>query len=96
MQAALIDLRGGKKNSLLVLGLALFVGGLKNGTQRFNSEPPKMIATLMILAFAALAIPTLTNLLHTSAESHLNSLNIYVAVILLVIFTCQCLFLNKG
>src|SRR5436190_14919446 len=36
-------------NSLLVFGLALLFGGLKNGTQKFNSESPKMIATLMLL-----------------------------------------------
>ena len=94
VQAALIGSILG--NSLLVFGLALFIGGLKNGTQRFNSEPPKMIATLMILAFAALAIPTLTNLLHTSAESHLNSLNIYVAIVLLVIFVASLYFSIKG
>jgi Ca2+:H+ antiporter len=94
VQAALIGSILG--NSLLVFGLALFFGGLKNGTQRFNSGPPKMIATLMILAFAALAIPTLTNLLHTSAESHLNSLSIYVAVILLVIFIASLYFSIKG
>src|SRR5436190_18218349 len=27
-------------NSLLVLGLAFFLGGLKNGTQKFSSETP--------------------------------------------------------
>ncbi len=94
VQAALIGSILG--NSLLVFGLALFIGGLKNGTQRFNSEPPKMIATLMILAFAALAIPTLTNMLHTSAESHLNSLNIFVAVVLLIIFIASLYFSIKG
>ena len=46
-------------NSVLVLGLALFFGGLKNGTQRFRSEPPKMIVALMLLAAAALIVPTL-------------------------------------
>src|SRR5438552_367187 len=40
VQAALIGSILG--NSLLVLGLALFLGGLKNGTQRFKSEPPRM------------------------------------------------------
>src|SRR6476620_5382807 len=94
VQAALIGSILG--NSVLVLVLALLLGGLKNGTQLFVSEPPKMIATLMILAFAALAIPTLTNLLHTSAESHLNSLNIYVAVVLLLIFVASLYFSIKG
>ena len=94
VQAALIGSILG--NSILVFGLALFIGGLKNGTQRFNSEPPKMIATLMILAFAALAIPTLTSLLHTSAAAHINSLNIFVAVLLLIIFIASLYFSLKG
>ncbi|MEQ1553822.1 MAG: calcium/proton exchanger [Ferruginibacter sp.] len=83
-------------NSLLVFGLALLFGGLKNGTQKFNSEPPKMIATLMILAFAALAIPTLTHHLHTPADSHINMLNIMVAVVLLLVFVASVTFSIKG
>jgi Ca2+:H+ antiporter len=94
VQAALIGSILG--NSLLVFGLALFLGGLKNGRQIFHSGPPKMIATLMILAFAALAIPTLTHRLHTQAESHINSLNIFVAVILLVLFGASTYFFLKG
>ncbi|MBA3649170.1 MAG: sodium:proton exchanger [Chitinophagales bacterium] len=94
VQAALIGSILG--NSLLVLGLALLIGGIKNGTQRFISEPPKMIATLMILAFAALAIPTLTKMLHTSAESHINPLDTYVALVLLVLFGASTYFFLKG
>jgi Ca2+:H+ antiporter len=94
VQAALIGSILG--NSLLVFGLALLIGGLKNGTQRFNSAPPKMIATLMLLAFAALAIPTLTTLLHTPAKSHINSLDIFVAIILLIIFVASLYFSIKG
>jgi Ca2+:H+ antiporter len=94
VQAALIGSILG--NSLLVFGLALFFGGLKNGTQVFQSGPPKMIATLMILAFAALAIPTLTKTLHTSAEGHLNTLNIVVAIVLLVLFAASTYFFLKG
>jgi Ca2+:H+ antiporter len=94
VQAALIGSILG--NSLLVLGLAILIGGVKNGTQRFKSEPPRMIATLMILAFAALAIPTLTHVLHTSAETHINALDIFVAIVLLVIFAASLYFSLKG
>ena len=94
VQAALIGSILG--NSLLVFGLALFLGGLKNGRQVFQSGPPKMIATLMILAFAALAVPTLTHMLHTKAEGHLNSLNIFVAIVLLVLFSASIYFFLKG
>src|SRR5437763_11818239 len=69
VQAALVGSILG--NSLLVFGLALFLGGLKNGTQRFKSEPPRMIVTLMMLAISALIIPTLASLLHTPAAPHI-------------------------
>jgi Ca2+:H+ antiporter len=93
VQAALIGSILG--NSLLVFGLALLLGGLKNGTQKFRSEPPKMMATLMILAFAAIAVPTLTHMFHTKAESHIASLDIFVAVVLLVMFTAGIYFFIK-
>jgi Ca2+:H+ antiporter len=83
-------------NSLLVFGLALFLGGLKNGTQKFNSEPPKMIATLMLLAFAALAVPTLAHYLHTAADAHINMLNVMVAGVLLLVFIASVTFTVRG
>ena len=83
-------------NSLLVLGLAILLGGLKNGTQRFNSEPPRMIATLMLLAVAALAVPTLAKELHTPAESHAEALSIACAVVLLIVFAASLPFSIKG
>lgn len=94
VQAALIGSILG--NSVLVLGLALFFGGLKNGTQRFNSEPPKMIATLMMLATAALVVPTLAHELHTPADAHINGLDIFLAIVLLVLMAASIYFGVKG
>lgn len=94
VQAALIGSILG--NSVLVLGLALFLGGLKNGTQRFNSEPPKMIVTLMLLAAAVLVVPTLAKELHTPAEPHILSLDIFLAIILLVLLAATTYFSVKG
>jgi Ca2+:H+ antiporter len=94
VQAALVGSILG--NSLLVFGLALFLGGLKNGTQKFKSEPPKMIATLMILAVAALMIPTLAKELHTPAESHIGSLSVACALVLLILMAASIYFSVKG
>jgi len=94
VQAALIGSILG--NALLVFGLALFLGGLKNGTQTFRSEPPKMIATLMILAVAALMIPTLAKELHTPAEAHVNSLDVVSAIVLLILLAANTYFSVKG
>ncbi|MFN7941916.1 MAG: calcium/proton exchanger [Thermoanaerobaculia bacterium] len=76
-------------NSLLILGLAFLVGGLKHGTQRFSSHQPRLIATLTLLAVAALVFPTLVHELHTPAEPHAEALSIACAVLLLVVFACS-------
>src|SRR5436190_15232951 len=83
-------------NSVLVLGLALFLGGLKNGTQRFKSEPPKTIVALMIIASAVLVVPTLAKELHTPAESHILSLDIFLAIILIILLAANIYFSVKG
>lgn len=73
-------------NNLLVLGLAFLVGGLRHGTQRFASEQPRMIVTLMLVAVAALVVPTLALNLHTPAGGHIDALSVASALVLLVIF----------
>ena len=84
IQAALVGSILG--NSLFVLGLAFFVGGLRHGTQRFASEAPRMIATLTLLAVSALALPTMIFYLHTPAAGHEDGFSIACAVILLIVF----------
>jgi Ca2+:H+ antiporter len=94
LQAALVGSILG--NSLFVLGLAFFVGGLRHGTQRFASEVPRMIATLTLLAVAALTVPTLISLLHTPAASHEDGFSIVCAVILLIVYIASIPVSLKG
>jgi Ca2+:H+ antiporter len=79
-------------NLLLVLGLALLTGGLRHGTQRFGADAPRMVATLMLLAVTALAIPTLADELHTPAATHEQALSAVCAVVLLVVFAASVPF----
>jgi Ca2+:H+ antiporter len=83
-------------NSLLVLGLAFLIGGLRNGTQRFASETPRMIATLTLLAVAALVVPTLAHQLHTPADQHEGALSLACAVVLLIVFVASVPVSLKG
>jgi Ca2+:H+ antiporter len=73
-------------NSLLVLGLAFVVGGIKNGTQKFMSESPRAIVMLTVLAVSALVFPTLAHSLHTPAEAHEETLSIASGLVLLFLF----------
>lgn len=83
-------------NSLLVLGLAMLLGGLKHGTQKFGGEAPKMISVLMVLATAALIIPTLAHELHTPASKHESTMSVAVAVLLLICFFATLKFFMAG
>lgn len=76
-------------NSVFVLGLAFFVGGIRHGKQRFASGTPRNIAMLTMLAVAALAIPTLVQELHTPAAGHEAGLSVACSVILLIIFAAS-------
>ncbi len=84
VQAALVGSILG--NSLFVLGIAFFVGGIRHGTQTFSTNAPKVIVTLTLLAVSALAVPTLVHGLHTPAAGHEAGLSIAAAIVLLVVF----------
>jgi Ca2+:H+ antiporter len=73
-------------NVLLVLGAAFLVGGLRNGTQSFDGERARTISAMMLLAVAAMLVPTLARQLHTPAAGHEQTLSVVVAVVLLVVF----------
>jgi Ca2+:H+ antiporter len=73
-------------NSVLVLGLAFAVGGIRNGVQRFDSPRARMIATLTMLAAATLSVPTLAHAFHTPAAPHGRTLSFVCAGVLLAIF----------
>jgi len=84
VQAALVGSILG--NSLFVLGIAFFVGGVRHGIQKFSTDAPKVIATLTLLAVSALAVPTLVHGLHTPAAGHEEGLSIAAAIVLLIVF----------
>jgi Ca2+:H+ antiporter len=79
-------------NSLLVLGVAILVGGLKHGRMQFHAEAPRMTASLMMLAVAALVIPTFAAELHTPAADHEAALGAACAILLLIVFFCSLPF----
>jgi Ca2+:H+ antiporter len=73
-------------NGVLVLGIAFVVGGLRNGTQRFDSPRARMIATLTLLAAAILSVPTLAHAFHTPAATHGHALSLICAGVLIALF----------
>lgn len=83
-------------NALLVLGIAILAGGLRHGAQRFSGETPRMVSALLLLAVAAMTIPTLAFELHTPAQTHEPTLAAVVSVVLLLVFACSLPFSIRG
>jgi Ca2+:H+ antiporter len=83
-------------NSLLVLGIAFLLGGLRHGTQTFGSGPTRMISVLLILAVSAMAIPALATAPGAPDAGHPVELSVVVAVVLLVVFVASIPFSVRG
>jgi Ca2+:H+ antiporter len=88
-------------NLLLVLGASLFVGGLKNGIQRYDAQATGMNAASLILATIGLIVPaTFAAILSAGAETaegssvffNLEVLSVGVAVVLLLTYAAQTYF----
>ena len=71
-------------NALLVLGLAFVVGGLKHGRQRFAADDVRTLGLMFTLAVFILAIPSLTDALHTPAQSHERAVSVVVSVVMVL------------
>jgi Ca2+:H+ antiporter len=83
-------------NSLLVLGLAFVVGGVRHGTQHFSAGTTRMTAMLLVLSVASLAIPTLATEPGAPDFGHAANLSIVVAVVLLIVFVCSIPMAIRG
>lgn len=84
-------------NLLLVLGISLLAGGLKNGTQMFDRRGISVMMTTMTIAIIGLVIPTV----FSSAIDQVNHiaveyLSIGVAIALMVGYVLSLVFTLRG
>src|SRR5512143_3430520 len=83
-------------NLLLILGLSLLAGGLKNGLQRFDPRAAGTASTMMLLSVIGLLIPTLFEIVHKvqhhlpllteSPDPPLDRLSLGIAGVLIVVY----------
>jgi Ca2+:H+ antiporter len=83
-------------NLLLVMGLSMFLGGLKYREQKFQPIVARVNASSMNLAVIAILLPTAVN--YTSvgiSEPLLQQLSSAVAIVLIVVYALTLLFSMK-
>ena len=82
-------------NLLLVLGLSLLLGGLKNGVQSFDRRTAAMNATLLVLAVVALMIPSFFDIAIQEDKAAEVGLSEGVAVIMIILYGLSVLYSFK-
>jgi Ca2+:H+ antiporter len=78
-------------NSLLVLGMSVFYGGLRHGVQRFDAREATRNSTMMLIALASLAMPAV----FAAIEPNLlliEEVSVGFAIILLVVYGAYIVF----
>jgi Ca2+:H+ antiporter len=81
-------------NVLFVLGAALLVGGLRHGTQVFSRTFASLHATMLVLAVAAMAVPTIVDsqLADAGHADKIGNLSIAAAIVLLIVYAASIRF----
>jgi len=80
-------------NLLLVLGVSLLAGGLKNGVQKFDRGTVSVMMTTMTIAIIGLAIPSIFGLaIEETNHQSVEYLSIGVAVALIASYVISLIF----
>jgi Ca2+:H+ antiporter len=80
-------------NILLVLGLAILVGGLRHGTQKFDRSHAGMNATLLMLAAAALVIPSIfSHSIEVVNHDAVEYLSLGVAAVMILLYAITLVY----
>ncbi len=83
-------------NLLLVMGLSMFLGGLRYKEQQFQPITARLNASSMNLAVVALLLPTALDFTSTAVGSGiLQRLSVAVAVVLIIVYGLTLLFSMK-
>jgi len=86
-------------NLLLVLGLSLIAGGLRNPVQRFSRTTSAMNSTTLMIAVAALVMPAVFNLtLFGTLQHHdinLQHLSLWTSGVLIALYLLNLLFVFR-
>ncbi|MEZ4669696.1 MAG: calcium/proton exchanger [Anaerolineae bacterium] len=79
-------------NLLLVMGLSLLLGGLKNGIQKFDSRTAGLNATLLILGVVALVIPSLFDVAIAGNKASEFGLSEGVAIVMIILYALSIIY----
>src|SRR5689334_25136433 len=84
-------------NLMLAMGVAFFLGGLRQHTQEYNSGATRLYSSMMLIATLSLAVPSAFNRFFAAEGSmpQVESVNLSIACVLLLAYGLYLLFMLK-
>ncbi|OGO37908.1 MAG: calcium/proton exchanger [Chloroflexi bacterium RBG_16_57_11] len=80
-------------NILLVMGMSMLMGGLRNGIQRFDARHASRSAILLMLSVIALLVPSvLSSSIGPTDSVQVETLSLGVAVIMIILYASALFF----
>jgi Ca2+:H+ antiporter len=79
-------------NVLLVMGFSIFLGGLKNGIQKFDRSHVGVDSTMAILAVIALSIPSFFNAAIEPDTLRVEELSVTTAIAMIIIYALSLFY----
>ena len=80
-------------NMLMVLGLAMFVGGLKHKELRFSPMAAETSSGMMVLATVALVIPAIyASVTHHREPERVEAISLDISIVLILTYVASLLF----
>ena len=79
-------------NILLVLGIAMVLGGSRHGEQSYDARAARTQATMLTLAVMALILPAAYRSIVPDADTALDSISAWIAIALLVVYVANVAF----
>jgi Ca2+:H+ antiporter len=80
-------------NILLVMGMSMLLGGMRNGIQRFDSRHASRSAILLMLSVIALLVPSiLSSSIGPTDSVQVEALSLGVAVIMIILYAAALFF----
>jgi Ca2+:H+ antiporter len=79
-------------NILLVLGAAMFAGGLRHREQHYNAAGARSQASMLILAGIALVLPAAFRSATAAGEAEVARLTVWISLVLLAVYAANLVF----
>jgi Ca2+:H+ antiporter len=79
-------------NILLVLGVAMLVGGWRRREQRYNPAAVRSLASMLTLAVIALVLPAIFVALAPAERESLGAMSVWIAVALIAVYACNVFY----